>query len=121
MTAHIDTIDSLEQPAVIADFLLRFEKVQWSLVSAIHGNRMILSLRSSDHTRSAGDVMRKLVRGLGEGGGHRAKAGGFVALETGSPKELERQRTTLRRRLLRSLGTRMSRGQKHVPTAESER
>ena len=106
MIAHIDTIDSLEKPAVIADFLLRFEKVQWSLVSAINGNKMILSLRSSDHNRSAGDVMRKLVRGIGEGGGHRAK--------------IERHRTTLRRRLLRTLAIQMSRGQKLVPRAELE-
>jgi nanoRNase/pAp phosphatase (c-di-AMP/oligoRNAs hydrolase) len=115
MTAHIDTIDSLEKPAVIADFLLRFDKVRWSLVSAIHGNRMILSLRSSDKVRSAGDVMRKLVRGIGEGGGHRAKAGGYVSLQSNSAAEIERHRTTLRRRLLRALGIQMSRGQKLVP------
>ena len=60
-----------------------------------------------------------LIRHIGEGGGHRTKAGGFVTLENGSPTEIERHRTTLRRRLLRSLGIRMSRGQRLVPAKEN--
>jgi nanoRNase/pAp phosphatase (c-di-AMP/oligoRNAs hydrolase) len=118
MLAHIDHIDSLEKPAVIADFLLRFDKVTWCLVSGVNGNRLILSLRTSDKEHAAGEIMRKLIRGIGEGGGHRTKAGGFVTLENGSPTEIERHRTTLRRRLLRSLGIKMSRGQRLVPVKE---
>src|SRR6202000_288059 len=41
MTAHIDEVDSMEKPAVIADFLLRFDKVTWCLVTATHENRLI--------------------------------------------------------------------------------
>lgn len=118
MTAHIDDIDSLEKPAVIADFLLRFEKVTWCLVTGVHGNRMILSLRASDKDHSAGEIMRRLIRNIGVGGGHRTKAGGFIALENGSPTEIDRLRTTLKRRLLRSLRIRMSRGQKLVRRVE---
>lgn len=118
MISHIGQIDSLEKPAIIADFLLRFDQVSWSLVSGIHENRMFLSLRSSDRERSAGDIMKKLVRALGEGGGHRTKAGGFLRLENGSEAEIERLRKTLRRRLLRALGIPMGRGQKLVSKAE---
>jgi nanoRNase/pAp phosphatase (c-di-AMP/oligoRNAs hydrolase) len=118
MIAHIDEIDSLEKPAVIADFLMRFEKVNWCLVSSTHEGRMILSLRTSDPRHSAGEVMRRLIRGIGEGGGHRTKAGGFVRLDNGSPTEIDRQRKTLKRRLLRSLGIPMSRGQRLVPVKE---
>jgi nanoRNase/pAp phosphatase (c-di-AMP/oligoRNAs hydrolase) len=118
MLSHIDEIDSLEKPAVIADFLLRFDKVTWCLVTGVHGSRLILSLRTSDKEHSAGEIMRRLIRHIGEGGGHRTKAGGFVTLDNGSPTEIERLRTTLRRRLLRSLGIRMSRGQRLVPPKE---
>jgi nanoRNase/pAp phosphatase (c-di-AMP/oligoRNAs hydrolase) len=48
MISHLETIDSLEKPAVMADFLLRFEKVRWSLVSAVHEDRMIVSLRTNN-------------------------------------------------------------------------
>jgi nanoRNase/pAp phosphatase (c-di-AMP/oligoRNAs hydrolase) len=114
ITSFIGEIDSLEQPAVMADFLLRFDKVTWALVAARHGERIILSLRSSDNERSAGDIMRKLVRKIGEGGGHRSKAGGFVRLENGSDTEVERVRKILRGRLLRALGIRADRGAKLV-------
>lgn len=114
MIAHLGTIDSLEKPAIIADFLLRFDKVQWSLTTALHDNKLLLSLRTDHPKHSAGDIMRRLVKGIGAGGGHRTKAGGFVPLTNGSAAEIERIRTTIRRRLLRALGIRMSRGQKLI-------
>jgi nanoRNase/pAp phosphatase (c-di-AMP/oligoRNAs hydrolase) len=118
MIANVGQIDSLEKPAVVADFLMRFEKVQWVLVTAIHDGRLMFSLRTSLPKVSAGDVMRRLVRQIGEGGGHRTKAGGFVKMENGTPTEIERLRTMLKRRLLRALKIKMSRGQKLVPKVD---
>jgi nanoRNase/pAp phosphatase (c-di-AMP/oligoRNAs hydrolase) len=114
VTSYIDSIDSMEQPAVIADFLLRFDKVQWALVTAVYEDKLIFSLRTSDAKRSAGEIARRLINKIGEGGGHRTKAGGYVKLEKGTPTEIERIRTIMRRRLLRSLQIKMSRGQKLV-------
>lgn len=120
LTSHLDTpIETSEAPAVIADFLLRFEAVQWVLVTAVGGKKLILSLRSGSNKGSAADIMRRLVRHLGEGGGHRTKAGGSIAMETGSEAEVERLRKTLLRRLLRALKIRVSRGQKLVPERRS--
>jgi len=104
MVAHLDTIDSLEKPAVIADFLMRFEKVRWCMVSGVHDNKLVLSLRTSDPKHSAGEVMRRLIRRLGEGGGHRTKAGGNIQLANGSDAELERVRKRLKRRFLTAVG-----------------
>jgi nanoRNase/pAp phosphatase (c-di-AMP/oligoRNAs hydrolase) len=114
MIAHLGEIDSLEKPAVLADFLLRFEKVQWSLTTAVNDGRLVLSLRTNNPRHSAGDLMRRLIKSIGEGGGHRTKAGGFIALESGSATEIDRFRATLKRRLLRALKIKMSRGQKLV-------
>jgi nanoRNase/pAp phosphatase (c-di-AMP/oligoRNAs hydrolase) len=115
MISHIGEIDSLEKPAVIADFLLRFEKVQWSLVTAVHGGRLVMSLRTSSSKDSAGEAMRRLVRKLGDGGGHRSKAGGYVTLQNGSATEVERMRKNLKTRLLRILKIRPDRGERLVP------
>src|SRR3954468_6213841 len=68
--SHLDAIESLEQPAVMADFLLRFEQVQWALVTARVGDKLVMSLRTSAPKASAADIMRRLLRNLGEGGGH---------------------------------------------------
>jgi nanoRNase/pAp phosphatase (c-di-AMP/oligoRNAs hydrolase) len=114
--SHIESIDSMEQPAVIADFLLRFDKVQWALVTAVHENKLVLSIRTSHTSKlTAADMARRVLRTIGEGGGHRTKAGGFIKLSTGSAAEVERLREMIRRRYLRSLGIKGQRGQKLVP------
>jgi nanoRNase/pAp phosphatase (c-di-AMP/oligoRNAs hydrolase) len=104
MLAHMEEIDSLEKPAVVADFLLRFDQVQWCLVTATHDKKLILSLRTSDPKHSAGEVMRKLIRRLGEGGGHRTKAGGNISLDSSTPHEIDRLRKRLKRRFLSAIG-----------------
>jgi hypothetical protein len=133
-------MNSPEIPAVIADFLLRFDQVQWSLVTAINRPTppapsvaapvppttaipegrppmLVMSLRTNSPRLSAADLMRRLVKQIGEGGGHRTKAGGFIKLETGSPTEIDRVREVLRRRYLRALKIKSSRGQRLVPKA----
>jgi hypothetical protein len=61
--------------------------------------------------------MRKLLRKIGEGGGHRTKAGGFVKLQTSTPEEVERLRKILWRRYLRAVGIKPARGQSLIPAA----
>ena len=113
--SHLDTIDSPEKPAMIADFLLRFELVQWSLVTAVYENRLAISLRTSNGKMSAADMIRRLLRGQGDGGGHRSKAGGFIPLDSTAPAAVDRKRTLLRRRLLRALGIKQTQGKRLVP------
>lgn len=116
MLSHLPSIESPESPAVIADFLLRYDPIQWVLVTALNaaGDALVMSLRTNDTKASAADVMRRLLRGIGEGGGHRTKAGGSVQLAEKSPEEIERIRTRLRRRLMRSVGKRGAKAQKLV-------
>jgi nanoRNase/pAp phosphatase (c-di-AMP/oligoRNAs hydrolase) len=115
IVAHLDTIDSPEKPAVIADFLLRFELVQWAMTTAVYENRLVISLRTSSGKMSAADMIRKLLRSEGDGGGHRSKAGGFIPLETNTPAEIDRKRNLLRVRYLRALGIKQSSGKRLVP------
>jgi len=115
IVSHLDTIDSPEKPAVIADFLLRFEPIQWAMTTAVYENRLVISLRTSNSKLSAADMIRKLLRGEGDGGGHRSKAGGFIPLETNTPAEIDRKRTLLRVRYLRALGIKQTQGKRLVP------
>ena len=116
LMSHLTHIDSLEKPAVLADFLLRFDKAKWALVTALHENKLLLSLRTDAASAlPAADLMKRLVRGIGDGGGHRTKAGGLIKLATGSEAEVEKYRTIVRRRYLRSLGIKPTRGARLVP------
>jgi nanoRNase/pAp phosphatase (c-di-AMP/oligoRNAs hydrolase) len=119
LASHLDAIDSLEQPAVMADFLLRFNQVQWALVTAVTDGKVVLSLRTSVPKASAADVMRRLLAHLGEGGGHRTKAGGFVRLSTGSAAEVEALRKKLWGRYLRAVGLKAGRGQRLIPASKA--
>ena len=118
LISHVETAMSPERPAVLADFLLRFDQVQSALVSGVMGGNLLLSLRTYSGKLSAADLMKRLLRNLGEGGGHRTKAGGAIKLATGTPTEIERVRTILRRRLLRALQIKSSRGQRLIPRGD---
>jgi nanoRNase/pAp phosphatase (c-di-AMP/oligoRNAs hydrolase) len=111
MFAHLGPISSLEKPAVIADMLLRYEGVEWAVVTAVAGDendqgrpgRLLVSARTSKLDLSAGEAMRRAMRNFGEGGGHRTKAGGMIRLANGTPTEVDRIRLNLRRRMLAAL------------------
>jgi hypothetical protein len=95
------------------------------LITAMFEGKLVCSLRVSAtqaNKITAAELIKRLVRGIGQGGGHRTKAGAAIPLANGSPKEIERIRGVLRRRYLRALGIKMSRGQRLIPnrTAKSE-
>ncbi|MBV8779877.1 MAG: DHH family phosphoesterase [Phycisphaerae bacterium] len=114
IVAHLDRIDSLEKPAVIADFLLRYDQATWCLVTAVNGQKLVMSLRTTDAKQSAGHRMGRIMRQLGYGGGHRSKAGGYIDLKSETPAEIERTRRTVVARLLRCLKIPASHGQSLV-------
>ena len=117
--SHLEKVDSLERPAVLADFLLRFDKVDWALVTTVVEGKLLMSLRTSSNGKlSAADMAKRLFRQIGEGGGHRTKAGGYIKLETDSTAEIERWREVLRRRFLRALRIKSARPQRLVPKIE---
>jgi nanoRNase/pAp phosphatase (c-di-AMP/oligoRNAs hydrolase) len=114
LMSHLGTIDSLEKPAVMGDFLMRFDKVQWALVTACTDSKLILSLRTSS-PRSAADVMRRMLRKIGEGGGHRTKGGGFVNTTGCTAAEVDDLRKLIWNRYLRALGMKPAKGLRLVP------
>ncbi len=115
LIAHLQSSDSPEKPAVMADMLLRFDQVIYALVTAEVPGALTLSLRTYHQGMSAADLMRRLLKGLGDGGGHLTKAGGAIHLQSVTPAEIERLLATLRRRFLRALGIKNTRGARLVP------
>jgi nanoRNase/pAp phosphatase (c-di-AMP/oligoRNAs hydrolase) len=103
VVTHAGAVRQLEEAALLADGLLRCDGVDCVLVTAIHEGRLVLSLRSQNSRFSAGELMRRLVHKIGDGGGHRAKAGGQIPLEQISAGCVDRVQGVLTRRLLRAL------------------
>jgi nanoRNase/pAp phosphatase (c-di-AMP/oligoRNAs hydrolase) len=113
--------DDLPQPdlaAEIADFLIRFEEVEWAFCAGIYQDQMILSCRTVHHDGRAGTLLQQVVGRLGTAGGHDRRAGGSIPLISTAATAVEQLRGQLRRRLLHALHIDECRGQRLVSRRE---
>src|SRR5262249_61432455 len=103
-----------ELAAEVADFLRRFEEVECALAAGVFEDRLILSMRSSAPNATAGDLLRKVVNGMGRAGGHDRRAGGTVQLPSTAASAVDEVKAELRRKLLKALSIEECRGQRLV-------
>jgi len=67
-----------ELVAEMADFLLRLEGIEAVLAFGEYSGELVLSLRTSSANMNAGEMVKRLVLGVGLGGGHSLVAGGKI-------------------------------------------
>ena len=65
----------------MADFYLQLEAVQWTVVSGVVNDQMVVSVRNLGYSRNAGDFVRRWFNDIGSAGGHRTMAKAVVPLE----------------------------------------
>lgn len=90
--------------AEIADFLLRLEGARWTCVVGEYRSTLYASFRTSDPDANAGEVMRKVISGIGSGGGHPSMAGGQVPLAGFLPDERAAAKLSFLGDVLRAAG-----------------
>jgi len=90
--------------AEVADLLLRLEGTQWVLCYGFFERRLLASVRTADREGDAHAVIRRVVDGLGTGGGHRVMAGGQVPVVEDTVAERERLAKELAARFRTALG-----------------
>ncbi len=64
----------------VADFYLQLENVQWTVVSGVVNDQMVVSVRNLGYSRNAGDFVRRWFNDIGSAGGHRTMAKAVVRL-----------------------------------------
>jgi nanoRNase/pAp phosphatase (c-di-AMP/oligoRNAs hydrolase) len=100
MVAHLGAVSSPEDVAHAADFLLTYDRADWSLCTGRLKSHLYLSLRSEVAGAEAHHVLRDVVNDPSEAGGHGSIAGGRVTIGVkatdGDWRRLER---TLQERL----------------------
>lgn len=82
-----------ELVAEMADFLLKMEGVEAVLSFGEYSKEMVISVRTSTPDINAGEMVKRLVKGVGVGGGHAFMAGGKispVSADAGLITELEK-------------------------------
>jgi nanoRNase/pAp phosphatase (c-di-AMP/oligoRNAs hydrolase) len=113
----ISWVNELPQPelaAEVVDFLIRYEEVEWAFCAGVHGNQLVLSMRTNLRQARAGELLRQVVGKLGHAGGHHRRAGGMIELPSTAPSAIEDVQGELRRRLLKALHIDECRGQRLV-------
>ncbi len=90
--------------AQIADYFLKYRKVNSTFSIGVYDDMILMSLRSDDPLSKLGVLARTVVRGLGTAGGHGSSAGGQVPVAGKSPEEIEAIEKNIIETLLSELG-----------------
>lgn len=67
--------------AMISDFILALDVVEFAVVYAVRDGGLKFSVRNENQKYHAGDLTAKALKDIGGGGGHYAMAGGMVPAE----------------------------------------
>jgi nanoRNase/pAp phosphatase (c-di-AMP/oligoRNAs hydrolase) len=78
---HLGEVNREDVIPQMAEFCLQIEGVDWSVVSGLVNNRVVISVRNVGYVKSAGEIMKKLYDDIGSAGGHRAMAKAVVPLD----------------------------------------
>lgn len=79
--AHIGAVSTPDVLVLIADFFMRIESVNWSIVSGIHDKKLVLIFRNDGLRKNAGKLARERFGDLGSAGGHRSMSRAEIPLE----------------------------------------
>lgn len=104
---------AVPQPDIIAemaDFFIRFDRVNWSLSIGLFEDRLKLSIRAAQLGGHSGEVLREVVGAQGTAGGHDKRAGGAMRLPDTRPETIDQTLQALRGRLLATLDIDEQRG-----------
>ncbi len=81
VVTDLQRVDTPDLVAEIADFLLRLDGADWAVCMGRYEDSVVMSVRTAEEEAHAGQVIRRVVAGLGRAGGHGTMAGGRVPLD----------------------------------------
>jgi len=100
VVAYVGLMAYPDLTAEMARLLLRLERSQWIVCMGVHGEILILSVRTQSPTGRAEELVQAIVGDEGTAGGHGPMAGGQIPLRGRDPEQVVH---LLRQRVLRSL------------------
>jgi nanoRNase/pAp phosphatase (c-di-AMP/oligoRNAs hydrolase) len=71
---HLGPVINPDVLVLIADFFLRVESVDWSVVSGFYDRKLVVIVRNDGLRRNAGTVAKEAFGALGSAGGHQSAA-----------------------------------------------
>lgn len=104
LIANLQKIAFPEIVAEMADFLVRLEYIETVLCIGHYNTDVILSIRTIRQDLNVGEIIKRVVAGLGTAGGHGMMAGGKLDNVPPTGKALREKEAILTVRLLAELG-----------------
>ncbi len=80
MFSHLGKVSSPDVCVMVADFFIRVSDVNWSVVSGINGNKLVVIFRSNGLRRNAGKIACNSLGQFGSAGGHKSMARAEISL-----------------------------------------
>ncbi len=71
---HIGEVSNGDICVIIAEFFMRIQSVQWSIVSGSYEDRLIIVFRNDGIRKSAGKLAQQAFNAYGSAGGHKSMA-----------------------------------------------
>jgi nanoRNase/pAp phosphatase (c-di-AMP/oligoRNAs hydrolase) len=71
---HLGPVSTPDVCVLIADFFMRIESVDWSVVSGLNDRKLVVIFRNDGLRRNAGTVAKEAFGSLGSAGGHKSAA-----------------------------------------------
>lgn len=95
--SHLGRVRSPDILVNIADFLNHVDKIDWVMVSGIHGEKLVVIFRCDGYRKSAGKLASKIFGEVGSAGGHKEAARAEVPLKNLSLGDKDFSTQTLKR------------------------
>ena len=72
--AYLDEVPSPDILVEVAEFLLKINDINWSIVSGLYQGNLIICVRNDGHRKDAGRLVRRAFGAIGCAGGHESMA-----------------------------------------------
>lgn len=78
---HLGIVVNPDVCVLIADFFMRVNSINWSIVSGLYENKLILVFRNDGLCKNAGKVAKESFGNIGSAGGHKSMARAEIPVE----------------------------------------
>ena len=80
--AHLGPVSNPDICVIIADFFMRIESIDWSIISGLYDNKLIVIFRNDGLRKKAGQVAKESFGNIGSAGGHQSMARAEISVDT---------------------------------------
>ncbi|MBF0200618.1 MAG: DHH family phosphoesterase [Desulfamplus sp.] len=83
--SHSGKIENPDQCVITADFFMKMDSANWSVVSGIYNKKLVIIIRNDGLRKNAGNMAKHAFESIGSAGGHKTMARVEIKMEDIAP------------------------------------